>query len=79
MNTNAIEGEKDWTRIEIVYGTRPMASGWVPQITIDGREHWDWRLSGWAEDEALAMAKEWAAEEAGRYGGDWTIVVREGK
>lgn len=66
-------------RVVIGYGVavqedHPRGKGWRPIVIENGRESWDWgRPLG--RDEAQAAAYERAMERAGRYLGDFAVVL----
>jgi hypothetical protein len=63
-------------KIAIQYGVRSAdAGGWLPVMVRNGKEHWSWRRTGYAQGTALAMAYADARDEASRYSGDWNVSV----
>lgn len=64
-------------KILIVASVRPCSGGFIPQITVNGRERWDWRAKGYDRADAETMARDLAKEESERWIGDWDIEIRE--
>lgn len=56
----------------------PSACAFVPMIWVNGRaEGSTYSVHGNLREEARELARERAEDEASRFGGDWTITVRE--
>lgn len=70
-------------KMKIEYGCRPNASpcgGYLPAMWVNGRAMGStWSGTTYEEEEALALAKREALEEAARYVGDWSVTVEERK
>lgn len=70
--------QKDDGTVEIISAVRACeGGGWIPMITVNGREHWNWQRTGMDRRKAVAAANAWAKEEASRYIGDWSVVVKD--
>jgi len=74
------EREKRFERegqIRLTYAATRQGGAWVPRTWKNGvlhrSGHPGWR--GLSKDEAVAMAKKYAEEEAAMYGGDWDITI----
>ena len=49
---------------------------WLPVYTVNGHLHGStYAKTGYSKDEALALARQMADEEAARYIGDWNVTV----
>jgi hypothetical protein len=64
--------------VTIEYGAIEIEGRWYPSLWLRGRENPSCTVCvGYSREEAIAMAKQEAAEEQARYVGDWSITVRE--
>lgn len=71
----------DLERVTIYWYAVPNADkargGWMPVLDHGGKQRGDIYGRGYDLKTALRMARAEAEEEAGRYGGDWEIVVAQ--
>lgn len=72
MASKRKEGE-----IEIIAHVRPCpGGGFIPMITVNGREHWNWRRVGDDRRKAVSAAVKLAKEEAAQFVGDWKVTIK---
>ena len=66
-------------RIEwgVTYNRNRQRGGFMPVIWVNGKMQGALIGRGYAEDVALSLAMERAAEEATRYVGGWAVTLRE--
>ena len=64
------------SNIVIEYGMHRTQDGWMPAIRTNGRRWSGWTSKVYDRDEALALAKLDAEEEAARFVGDWNVTVK---